>query len=98
MAGKATKKGKRVGKKGQEGHFKGPNQVSELKGEKFHWDNDDLTETEMADKEPKLVQPDLLLKSQVLRSVGTKLSGRPRTLRRIDPSLVPGPRTQIPVT
>ena len=31
MAGKATKEGKRMGKKGQEGHFKEPNQISEPK-------------------------------------------------------------------
>ena len=30
--------------------------------------------------------------------VGTKLGGRPRPLRGIDPSLVPDPRTRITVT
>ena len=30
--------------------------------------------------------------------VGTKLGGRPRPLRGLDPSLVPEPRTQIKVT
>ena len=36
---------------------------------------------------------------RVLRGcVGTKLGGRPRPLRGIDPSLVPEPRTRITVT
>ena len=30
--------------------------------------------------------------------VGTKLGGRPRPLRELDPSLVPEPRTRITVT
>ena len=34
----------------------------------------------------------------LLGCVGTKLGGHPRPLRRLDPSLVPEPRTQIPVT
>ena len=33
-----------------------------------------------------------------LPPVGTKLGGCPQPLRGIDPSLVPGTRTQIPVT
>ena len=36
---------------------------------------------------------------RVLRGcVGTKLGGRPRPLRGLDPTLVPKPRPQIPVT
>ena len=39
------------------------------------------------------------LTPHVLRGcVGTKLGGRPRPLRGLDPSLVPDPRTRIPVT
>ena len=33
----------------------------------------------------------------MIGSVGTKLGGRPRPLRKLDPSLVPDPRTQITV-
>ena len=38
------------------------------------------------------------LVSESFEFVGTKLGGRPRPLRGLDPSLVPEPRTRITVT
>ena len=63
---KSTKEGERVGQKGQEGHIKGPIKFLNRKGEKFEWDNDYLTEINMADNEPKLVQPDFIAEIPVI--------------------------------
>ena len=41
------------------------------KEDNFDWDNDDWTEIEMDEKEPKLVQPNFQLKSKVLSSRAT---------------------------
>ena len=50
----------------------------------------------------KIKSPRELLQAMTPRvlqvCVGTKLGGRPRPLRRLDPSLVPEPRTLITVT
>ena len=48
------------GKKGKNAILKGQIKFLNRKGEKFDWENDDLTETEMADKEPRLVQPNFI--------------------------------------
>ena len=47
-------------KKGKKAIFKGQIKFLNRKGETFDWDNDNLTEIEMANKEPKLVQPDFI--------------------------------------
>ena len=49
-----------MGQKGQEFHLKGQIKFLNRKGEKFDWDNDNLTETEIADKEEKLVQTNFI--------------------------------------
>ena len=45
---------------GKNAILKGQIKFLNRKGEKFDWDNEDLTEIEMADKEPKLVQPNFI--------------------------------------
>ena len=47
-------------KKGKKAILKGQIKFLNQKGEKFDWDNDDLTEIEMADIEPKLVHPNYI--------------------------------------
>ena len=47
-------------KNGKKAFLKGQIKFLNQKGEKFDWDNDDLKEIEMADKEPKLVQPNFI--------------------------------------
>ena len=47
-------------KKGKKAILKGQIKFMNQKGEKFDWDNDDLTEIEMSDIEPKLVQPNYI--------------------------------------
>ena len=48
------------GKKGKKAILKGQIKFMNRKGEKFDWDNDNLTEINMAYKEQKLVQPDFI--------------------------------------
>ena len=48
------------GKKDNKAILKGQIKFLNRKGEKFDWDNDDLSEIEMAKKEPKLVQPNFI--------------------------------------
>ena len=48
------------GKKGKNAILKGQIKFLNRKGEKFEWDNNNLTEINMADKEPNLVQPDFI--------------------------------------
>ena len=50
------------GKKGKNAILKGQIKFLNRKGDKFDWENNDLTEIEMADKEPKLVQPNFIAK------------------------------------
>ena len=49
-----------LGEKDRNAILNGQIKFLNRKGEKFDWDNDDLTENEMADKEPKLVQTDFI--------------------------------------
>ena len=54
------------GKKGKKAILKGQIKFLNRKGEKFDWDNDYLTEIEMADKEPKLFRPDFISEIPVI--------------------------------
>ena len=49
-----------LGEKDRNAILNGQIKFLNQKGEKFDWDNDDLTENGMADKEPKLVQTDFI--------------------------------------
>ena len=60
MYGKATKEGEHVGEKDKKAILRGQTKFMNRKGEKFDWDNDDLTEIEMANKEPKLIQSNFI--------------------------------------
>ena len=48
------------GKKDKKTILKGQIKFLNRKGKKFDWDNDNLTEIETADREPKLVQPNFI--------------------------------------
>ena len=48
------------GKKVKKAILKGQIKFLNRKGEKFDWENEDLTEIEMADKETKLVHPNCI--------------------------------------
>ena len=48
------------GKRGKNAILKGQNKFLNRKGEKFDWYNDDLIEIEIANKEPKLFQPNFI--------------------------------------
>ena len=48
------------GKKGKNSILKVQIKFLNRKGEKFDWDKNNLIEIEMADKEPKLVQPNFI--------------------------------------
>ena len=49
-----------LGEKGKKAILNGQIKFLNQEGERFDWDNDDLTEIKMADKEPKLVQPNFI--------------------------------------
>ena len=54
------RKSNELGGKGKKAVLKGRIKFLNQEGERFDWDNDDLTEIKMADKEPKLVQPNFI--------------------------------------